>query len=114
MLPRQYRLRLTNDIKSVYKGGKRSFHPLFRLLALPTTNPIWRATVVVSTKVSGKAVERNTVKRRLRAILWQRRLQLKPGYDLIIVAQSAAVTATTNQLNEAFDVVSKKLNIYLP
>lgn len=114
MLPRQYRLRLSKDIKAVYKGGKRLFHPLFRLVVLPTVSQNWRAAIVVSTQVSKKAVDRNRIKRRLRAIVWERRLQLKSGYDLVIVAQPPACTATAAQLAEAFDTLSKRLHLFLP
>jgi ribonuclease P protein component len=51
------------------------------------------------TKRLGKAVQRNRVKRLLREIM---RLQsLKPGWDIVFMARSAAVDADYHQLESA-------------
>ena len=51
-----------------------------------------RAGFIVSKKL-GKAVQRNKVKRRLRAALYGWTPRLAGGYDLVIIARQKAATA---------------------
>jgi ribonuclease P protein component len=57
-----------------------------------------RATVVAGRKV-GPAVDRNRVKRRLRAVLAE--LSLLPGCDYVVVGRRAALHAAAPQLRAA-------------
>jgi ribonuclease P protein component len=49
----------------------------------------------------GKAVVRNRVRRRLREIVRRQMPNVEPGWDLVVSARPAAVTATFLQLSEA-------------
>lgn len=44
-----------------------------------------RFTVVVSTKVSKRATERNRIKRQIRAMLWEHRTEFPDNTDLVIL-----------------------------
>ncbi|EKD78867.1 MAG: hypothetical protein ACD_41C00241G0001, partial [uncultured bacterium] len=59
------------------------------------------ATVVVSTRVSKKAVERNRIKRRLRPILKKILNQAGPSRDVVVVVQQRALQANTAELEQA-------------
>ena len=70
--------------------------PLAQLNADPTaTVPVARIGFVVS-KAVGPAVVRNLVKRRLRAIVSEMRLE--PGSDLVVRALPSSATATFLEL----------------
>lgn len=64
-----------------------------------------RVGYTVSTKL-GKAVTRNRVRRRLREIY--RLNEIKPGYDIVIVARSKCVDGNYSEMESAYlDALSK-------
>ncbi len=60
----------------------------------------------------GHAVERNRLRRRLREIYRLHEQGFERGYDLVIVARSAAMTASYHQLEGAYLHLAKELGIY--
>lgn len=69
-----------------------------------------RLGLTVSTKL-GHAVVRNRMRRRLREIVRLNADSLKSGYDIIIVARSAAVTASHTALTSAYLSLTDKLGL---
>ncbi len=68
---------------------------------------------VVSSKIAAKAVDRNRIKRRCRAILSGHVSQLRPSIVLVFVAKKGASTAsfeeTTNDLMELISQVKRAI-----
>jgi len=87
MLAKKHRLAKTTDIKSVFMRGRGFFNPLFNIKYVP--GPVFRLTVVVSTKVSKRAVVRNRIKRALREVVRLNISSFKAGDYAIIVKPSA-------------------------
>lgn len=100
----------TKDIQTVYRRGVKAYHPLFRLLVLPTTQSTSRYAVVVSTKVSKRAVDRNRIKRQVRPILRQTLHNIKP-HDLVVIAQTQANRADTKTITAALQQLFKKAHL---
>ena len=69
-----------------------------------------RFGITVSTKL-GHAVVRNRTRRRLREICRLQSALLKDGYDIVIVARSAAVEAPFAQLTDSFLSLAEKLSL---
>ncbi|EKD76599.1 MAG: Ribonuclease P protein component [uncultured bacterium] len=111
MLPAAQRLRRTSDIQSVYKTGRATFTPAVRVLAKATQLAQNRATVVVSTRVSKKAVERNRLKRQLRATLRKLLMQTNGTHDIVIIVQPKALKVDTTQLISALIFCFNKLHL---
>lgn len=100
----------TKDIQTVYRRGVKAYHPLFRLLVLPTTQPTSRYAVVVSTKVSKRAVDRNRIKRQVRPILRQMLHNIKP-HDLVVIAQTQANKTDAKTITAAIQQLFKKTHL---
>lgn len=97
-LPRRYRLKHHQDFNQVHHKGKRFRSPHFVLVILRarssdtvTANLSPRIGISVSQKVSKRAVQRNRLKRQVRAIMRQFLPKLPDGLRLIIRVQPGAV-----------------------
>ena len=99
-MKRNYRLTHSNDFKRVRNTGKSFAHPLVVIVVAEGHVDNVRAGIV-ATKAVGGAVERNTIKRRLKEII----TPLLPGFtanvDLIIIARDPALKASYSDLQSA-------------
>lgn len=98
MIARDFRLRRASDFARVYKYG-RSFgtKDLF-IKAIKTNYDFNRVAIVVSKKVSKKAVVRNKIKRKCIELLRKRWDGLKPGYNIIVTVKKDMSGATEAEL----------------
>ena len=94
---REQRLR-TAGFAEAYRAGKSWASPLLAIRARQTGLPTARYGFAVGKRL-GKAVTRNRLKRQLRAIV--RELPVSPGWDIIVVARSAAVGRPFGELRAA-------------
>jgi len=111
MFPSKYRLSKKTDFDRVFKAGRRGFDRYFSLRYLPNNLDHSRITVVVANKVSKKAVERNRLKRQVRAMIEERLDQFKLSYDLIVNVMSHALNQEYANLDSALEVTFKKNRI---
>lgn len=115
MLKKQYRLNKEKDISALNKQGLVYYAPLFLLKQLKNKQGVSRFSVVVSNKVSKKAVRRNLLKRRIREIIRLVWPQLKPGFDFIIYASPKLIkndqAATYKEIQEAITNLLRKAKI---
>ena len=70
-----------------------------------------RVGLTVGAKL-GHAVERNRLRRRLREIYRLHEQQFARGYDLVVVARTAAMQASYRQLEGAYLHLAGKLGIF--
>lgn len=87
----------------MYKNGKVFGNRNFTLYYLNNRKDTNRLGVVVSKKVSKKAVDRNKLRRQVKSYLQQIEDKLKQGYDLIIVVKPSC-------LNESYQVLTRSLD----
>ncbi len=88
-------LRGRRAFDAVFRWGRGYSNQMLSLRALPNGLPYNRIGFVVGRKV-GKATVRNKVKRRLREGV--RRLALRQGWDLVLVARPPAAQADYHRL----------------
>jgi ribonuclease P protein component len=80
------RIRTKKDFLYLYKKGNRYRGRYFNLIYLSNDLNFSRMAVVVSKKV-GSAVERNTIKRRLRTLFRKNKHILRDPLDIILIAK---------------------------
>lgn len=91
MLPREARLRRSDDFRAVMRGGVRVGRQTLVVHALRTSSPPSRAGFVVSRAV-GNAVVRNRVKRRLRHLTAAALAASDTSVDVVVRALPDAAT----------------------
>jgi len=87
MLPKKNRLTRDKEFDRVFKNGKSSYNNIVGFKVINNNLNINRFGIIVGKKVSKKAVERNKIKRQIRAIIRSKKLEkIKQGYDCLIIA----------------------------
>lgn len=97
-MEKEQRLTRAKDFAAVYLKGKSWGNRLLVLKALPNSREQTRFGFSVSRRL-GKAVVRNSVKRRMREA--SRSLPLEVGWDLVVIARGPAAEADFHRLQQA-------------
>jgi ribonuclease P protein component len=101
------RLRGRAEFDRVFKGGQTTLTRLLILRYRPNGSQASRWGFAVGRRLDRRAVVRNRLRRRLRAIA--RDLQVSPaGIDLVVVARPAALEAGYAELRKALEAAAKK------
>lgn len=108
MLSKINRLREQKDFESVFKTGRYLRGVFLSGKAAKNNLPRSRFGIVVSAKVSKKAVIRNKIKRRLRHIIYRRLPEIKEGFDIAIIAAPAAAEKTFGETVSEFNDLLEK------
>lgn len=112
MLSREHRLNKKQDIERIFKRGRSIYAGSLGLRVAPNNLAASRFTVVVSLKVSKKAVERNRLKRRLREIMRQEIMpRAKSGIDGIVLTQKPLLNLTFDELKQQTITLFKKAHL---
>ena len=98
MLRRQERLVKQKDFDAAYRSGRTISNRLLTLKYSGNHLPYNRFGVVVSTKVDKRAVYRNKIKRRIRAVLAGQSQSLLPGTDFVLIAKKESGQANSADL----------------
>lgn len=110
MLPKVNRLTKRKDFDNILKNGQTYFSPSFIFKLQKNNLTVNRFGFIISKKISKKAVLRNLLKRRLREIIRQQLVKLKPGYDIIIIIKKKTEVLSKNYqqlLGEIFNLLKK-------
>ncbi|MDD4901000.1 MAG: ribonuclease P protein component [Patescibacteria group bacterium] len=102
MLARPQRLVKQKGFEKIFKQGRACYTQLLGVRVLASQVDFNRFGIVVSTKISKKAVERNKLKRRIRRALQELNKNLVVGFDAIIIALPGL-------LNENYRTVADEL-----
>ena len=111
MLTKLHRLTKKKDFDAAFKDGKGYRGRFLAVRIITNSLAAHRIGFIVSTKVSKKAVVRNMVKRRLRAIIsgyLAMLAKLKPS-DIVIITFPGVEKASFEELRIVIDEIFKKI-----
>ena len=103
-------LKLNHIFRRLYSKGKSCANSMLVMYCRPNGSRENRIGLTVSAKL-GHAVVRNRVRRRLREIYRLNEQKFLPGYDLVVVARSRAVSAPYGKLESAYLHLARKLEV---
>jgi ribonuclease P protein component len=93
-------------------GGKSSFNKVTGLKVLANELKHNRFGILVSAKVSKKAVERNKIKRQIREVIKLESNKLKNGYDCVVVCLPEIANKTYKEIQQSINGHFKRLGLY--
>jgi ribonuclease P protein component len=99
MLKKTFRLNSSKDIRVTSLRGRSFFSPYFVIKYGFSSLPHPRFAVIVSTRVSKRAVERNRIKRIVRESLRLSLEDFKPG-DYVVIVKIRAAGKTAKELKD--------------
>ena len=108
MFAKKYRVTNIKDFNKIFRNGKSFYGDFFMVKVLKNDLELNRFAVVVSKKVSLKAVERNEIKRKLREVL-KKNVDLFPeNCDAIVYANKSILNKSSDEIEEKFRKCFKK------
>lgn len=111
MLPKVYRLVGQKNFKKIATEGVSIFLKELGLKYLANGTDNSRFAFVVSTQIDKKATVRNKIKRRLREIIHQRLLKIKPGFDLMFLTRPAIKSLEFQELSKLVEQLLLKAKL---
>lgn len=109
MLSQKHRLSKSADVKKTTARGRSFFNPFFVIKLIPNKEAV-RLTIIVSVKVSKKAVDRNRIKRVLREELRKHVDNFKVG-DYVFIVKPQAMKIPASELRQEMEksLISAKI-----
>ena len=96
--------------RRLYRRGQSAANAYLVLYARRNGSARSRVGITVSGKL-GCAVQRNRIRRRLREIYRLNETQFQPGWDLVVVARTRAMTAEYSKLQSAYLALAARLGV---
>jgi len=107
---RRFRLSRSNDIQRVRRAGKSYAHPLLVLVAAPAQSSQTQIAIITGRRI-GFAVQRNRIKRQIRACLDKLHPDLQDGWQLVILARQPIIQANFAEIDQALKSVLRRAGL---
>ncbi|MEI6529270.1 MAG: ribonuclease P protein component [Candidatus Falkowbacteria bacterium] len=112
MLEKKNRICLDKEFDRVFKTGQSFYGKVLGLKAATNDQKYSRFGLMVSLKVSKKAVIRNKIKRQLRAIIEKELPLLKEGKDVVIIVFPLILEKNFSEIREFLKMAMTRLKLY--
>ena len=102
---------LDKDFSKIYLRGKRASTQNLNLIYLRTGQNTSRFGFVVSKKQAPRIVDRNRIKRRLRAQVYLFLPRIIPGFDIVISGKKSLLGTDVKELKQEIDKLIRKVKL---
>jgi len=109
---RRYRVRADKRFQEVRRQGRSFTNQLLVLCALPNDLAYSRFGFSVNSRI-GNAVQRNRIKRRLREAVRLQFEQIRPGWDIILIARRPIRSADYHEIETACARLLRRAQLFL-
>jgi len=106
------KLTKNKEFEKIYKNGKSSFNKLLGIKTIKSDNKKARFGIIVSTKISKKAVERNKIKRQIREILRKELRKIKENIECVIITRPEILNKKYREIEQSIQNNLRRLNLY--
>ena len=111
-LNKQNQLTKDKEFDNVFKKGRSSYDFMMGVKSVLTDLPDSRFGILVSTKISKKAVDRNRIKRRIREVIGLKLDKIKPGYDIVIITLPPILKKEYQEIEKSLDCHFSRLRLF--
>ena len=87
MLQKEYRITHKKDFEKIFNDGKGVFTDIMGVKLIPNNLKYSRFGIIISNKVSKKAVERNKIRRQIRSAIKLNLDKIKRERDIVIICK---------------------------
>lgn len=112
MLKKASRIRLNKEFDRAFQDGQSFYGQILGLKAVPNGRSVFRLGILISTKVSKKAVVRNRFKRQIREIIRQELPLLEKGNDLVVIVFPQILDKNFKEIQIFLQSALKRLRLY--
>jgi ribonuclease P protein component len=111
MLSAENRLKKTKEINRVFSKGKFGGGGPITAKALQNRLKVSRAVVIVSKKISKRAVVRNRIRRRVLGWLQPNWATVEPGYDIVVTVRDDISELETTAIAHSIETSLKRAGV---
>ncbi len=111
MLPKINRLTKDKDFERVFKRSRSYYSEILGVKAAANGLEVSRIGILVGTKVSKKAVVRNSARRKIREAARIYNAELKKGYDIVIIALPAIKDKTMQEIKQSLRSSLRRIGV---
>ena len=104
-------LKKENDFKKVFKQGQVFGNRTFVMYFLKNRSPVNRLGIIVSKKISKKAVVRNKIRRQIKEAYRLNEEKISHGYDVILIAREVIKTTDYHKIEKSLLHLFYKKNL---
>ncbi|WAA12296.1 ribonuclease P protein component [Fervidibacillus halotolerans] len=111
-MKKKYRIKKNEEFQRIFKKGKSAANRQFIIYRLENERDHFRIGLSVSKKI-GNAVVRNRIKRYIRQVFHELEQEIRPSYDLIIIARKPAKDMDYHEVKQSLIHVLKISGIFI-
>ncbi len=108
MLAVKYRIRKKREIEKIFQNNSSFFSKILGVKTIENNYQYPRFVILVSNKISKKAVERNKIKRRIRAAVYYLLPKIKKNKDCAIITLKPIINADFSEIKKTLEEAFKK------